>query len=59
LSDNRHTDRVDQQASFHSCRLGHGSRSVVAGVVIYVLQWLRNRARGIDTSLMYQELPPD
>jgi amino acid transporter len=30
-----------------------------AGVVIYVIQWLRNRARGIDTSLMYQQLPPD
>ena len=30
-----------------------------AGVVIYVIQWLRNRARGIDTGLMYQQLPPD
>jgi amino acid transporter len=31
----------------------------VIGIVIYVLQWARNRARGIDTSLMYQQLPPD
>jgi amino acid transporter len=29
------------------------------GIVVYVLQWARNRARGIDTSLMYQQLPPD
>jgi amino acid transporter len=30
-----------------------------AGIVVYVIQWARNRARGIDTSLMYRELPPD
>jgi amino acid transporter len=30
-----------------------------AGIVIYVIQWARNRARGIDTGLMYRELPPD
>ncbi len=30
-----------------------------AGIVIYLIQWARNRARGIDTRLMYQELPPD
>jgi amino acid transporter len=30
-----------------------------AGIVVYLIQWLRNRARGIDTRLMYQELPPD
>jgi APA family basic amino acid/polyamine antiporter len=30
-----------------------------AGIVVYVLQWLVNRSRGIDTRLMYQELPPD
>jgi hypothetical protein len=30
-----------------------------AGIVVYVLQWAANRARGIDTRLMYQELPPD
>jgi basic amino acid/polyamine antiporter, APA family len=31
----------------------------VAGIVIFVIQWARNNARGIDTSLMYKELPPD
>jgi amino acid transporter len=31
----------------------------VAGIVIYLIQWARNRARGIDTGLMYKELPPD
>jgi len=30
-----------------------------AGIVVYVIQWARNRARGFDTSLMYKELPPD
>ena len=30
-----------------------------AGIVIYAIQWARNRARGIDTGLMYKELPPD
>ena len=30
-----------------------------AGIVIYVIQSMRNRARGIDTGLMYKELPPD
>ncbi len=29
------------------------------GVVIYVIQWVANRSRGIDTSLMYHEIPPD
>ena len=32
---------------------------IAAGIVIYVIQWARNRARGIDTGLMYRELPPD
>ncbi len=32
---------------------------LVAGIVVWVLMWLRNRSRGIDTSLMYKELPPD
>jgi APA family basic amino acid/polyamine antiporter len=30
-----------------------------AGIVVYAIQWARNRARGIDTGLMYKELPPD
>jgi amino acid transporter len=30
-----------------------------AGIVIYAIQWARNRARGIDMGLMYRELPPD
>ncbi|MEA2537329.1 MAG: hypothetical protein QOF11_1563 [Chloroflexota bacterium] len=29
------------------------------GIVIYAIQSFRNRRAGIDTSLMYQELPPD
>ena len=29
------------------------------GVVVYVIQWVANRSRGIDTSLMYHEIPPD
>jgi len=29
------------------------------GIVIYVIQWAVNRSRGIDTSLMYHEIPPD
>jgi amino acid transporter len=32
---------------------------IAIGIVIYVIQWARNRARGIDTGLMYRELPPD
>ncbi len=32
---------------------------VVAGIVVYAIQAFRNAARGIDTSLMYQQLPPD
>jgi APA family basic amino acid/polyamine antiporter len=32
---------------------------LVSGAIIYVLQWARNRARGIDTRLMYQQIPPD
>jgi APA family basic amino acid/polyamine antiporter len=31
----------------------------VVGIVIYAIQSFRNRRAGIDTSLMYQELPPD
>ena len=31
----------------------------VAGIVVYAIQRARNAARGIDTSLMYQQLPPD
>lgn len=30
-----------------------------AGIVVFAISWLRNRARGIDTGLMYRELPPD
>jgi APA family basic amino acid/polyamine antiporter len=30
-----------------------------AGIVVFVIAWVRNRARGIDTGLMYRELPPD
>jgi amino acid transporter len=29
------------------------------GIVVYAIQSWRNRRAGIDTSLMYQELPPD
>ena len=29
------------------------------GLVIFAIQSFRNRRAGIDTSLMYQELPPD
>ncbi len=29
------------------------------GIVLYAIQSYRNRRAGIDTSLMYQELPPD
>lgn len=32
---------------------------VVVGVVIYAVQAARNAARGIDTGLMYRQLPPD
>ena len=30
-----------------------------AGIVVYLIQAARNRAAGIDTGLMYQEIPPD
>ncbi len=30
-----------------------------AGIVVYLVQAARNRAAGIDTGLMYQEIPPD
>ncbi|MEA2610092.1 MAG: hypothetical protein QOJ75_2335 [Chloroflexota bacterium] len=29
------------------------------GAIVWVIGWVRNRARGIDTGLMYRELPPD
>ena len=32
---------------------------ILIGAVIYLFQAIRNRAAGIETSLMYQELPPD
>jgi len=32
---------------------------IIAGIVIYVVQAMRNRRKGIETSLMYQMLPPD
>ena len=32
---------------------------VVIGIVIFVIQAVRNRQAGIETSLMYQSLPPD
>jgi len=32
---------------------------IVVGIVIYVVQAMRNRQKGIETSLMYQMLPPD
>ena len=32
---------------------------VVIGIVIFVIQAVRNRQAGIETSLMYQALPPD
>jgi amino acid transporter len=32
---------------------------VIAGAIIYAARAWWNRSRGIDTSLMYQELPPD
>ena len=32
---------------------------IVVGIVIYLVQAMRNRRKGIETSLMYQMLPPD
>jgi amino acid transporter len=32
---------------------------IVVGAIVYTIQALRNRAKGIDTSLMYHEIPPD
>jgi len=32
---------------------------VVLGLVIYAYQAVRNRAAGVDTALMYQQIPPD
>lgn len=32
---------------------------IAVGIVIYVIQAVRNRRKGIDTSLMYHEIPPD
>jgi hypothetical protein len=32
---------------------------IVIGIVIYLVQAMRNRRKGIETSLMYQMLPPD
>ena len=32
---------------------------IIVGIVIYVVQAVRNRRKGIETSLMYQMLPPD
>ena len=33
--------------------------TIVAGLVIFAIQSVRNRRAGIQTSLMYQSLPPD
>ena len=30
-----------------------------AGIVVWAIQWFRNRAAGVDTHLMYQQIPPD
>jgi basic amino acid/polyamine antiporter, APA family len=32
---------------------------LIAGAVVYAIQAYRNRAAGIETRLMYQEIPPD
>ena len=32
---------------------------VVIGIIIYVIRSVQNRARGIDLSLLYQQVPPD
>jgi amino acid transporter len=32
---------------------------IIVGLVIYVVQAIRNRRKGIETALMYQMLPPD
>lgn len=32
---------------------------VIVGIVWYVIQAARNRAAGVDTRLMYQQIPPD
>jgi amino acid transporter len=32
---------------------------VVLGIIIYVIMRFMNRAQGIDTKMMFQELPPD
>jgi amino acid transporter len=32
---------------------------VIAAVAIYTVYWFINRSRGVDTSLMYQQIPPE
>ena len=33
--------------------------TIVAGIVIFAIQGLRNRRAGIQTDLIYRALPPD
>ena len=51
-----------QQSSFdylNSSGLTFAIAIVVIGVLIYVVQALRNRAQGVDRALMFREIPPD
>lgn len=50
---------MDALAYLNRNGVGFAITLFIVGTLIYVIQTWRNRRRGIDTSLMYRELPPD
>lgn len=50
---------MDALAYLNRNGVGFAITLFIVGTLIYFIQAWRNRRRGIDTSLMYQELPPD
>jgi amino acid transporter len=44
---------------FNQTGISFAIGAVVVAIVIYVVQALRNRAKGVDLSMLYREIPPD
>jgi hypothetical protein len=52
-------DTADPLAYLNASGVTFVAIVAVAGIAWYVIQAMRNRARGVQTELMYQMLPPD
>jgi amino acid transporter len=44
---------------FNQTGISFAIGAVAVAIVIYVVQALRNRAKGVDLSMLYREIPPD